>query len=65
MELGVSTTIVEDKDLIPQLPLLAKYGIKNIEIRAKSGHFDYEDDKKVDLLAKKLKEFGMQCILVG
>jgi len=61
MELGVSTTIVEDKDLIPQLPLLAKYGIKNIEIRAKSGHFDYEDDKKVDLLAKKLKEFGIKA----
>jgi len=61
MELGVSTTIVEDKDLISQLPLLAKYGIKNIEIRAKSGHFDYEDDKKINLLAEKLKEFGIKA----
>jgi sugar phosphate isomerase/epimerase len=47
--------------LISELPTLAKYGVKNIEIRAKAGHFDYEDDKKVELLAEKLERFGIKA----
>ncbi|PKP57633.1 hypothetical protein CVT91_10175 [Candidatus Atribacteria bacterium HGW-Atribacteria-1] len=60
MQFGVSTIIIEDKDLISQLPTLAKYRVKNIEIRAKPGHFDYEDYRKVDLLAEKLKGFDIR-----
>jgi sugar phosphate isomerase/epimerase len=61
MQFGVSTIIIEDKDLISQLPTLAKYKVKNIEIRAKLEHFNYEDYRKVDLLAEKMKEFDIRA----
>ncbi len=61
MQFGVSAIIIEDKDLISQLSTLAKCRVKNIEIRGKPGHFDYEDYRKVDLLAEKLKEFDIRA----
>ncbi|MEA1965511.1 MAG: sugar phosphate isomerase/epimerase family protein [Candidatus Aerophobetes bacterium] len=59
MEFGLSTTIIEDKDIFSQIPMLSKYRIKRIELRANLKHFEYNNYKKIDLLSQKLDKFGI------
>jgi len=56
MEFGLSTTMIEDKDIFSQIPILSEYGIKKIELRANLKHFEYNNYKKIDLLSKELNK---------
>jgi len=61
MKFGLSTTMIEDKDIFSQIPILSEYGIKKIELRANLKHFEYNNYKKIDLLSKKLDKFGIMA----
>jgi sugar phosphate isomerase/epimerase len=62
MEFGISTMPLEDYQLKSKLPLLKEAGIKYIEVKPKEGHFNYQDPKYLDEMAKEFKKNGIKVI---
>lgn len=61
MELGLSSFLFEDCKLESKLPLLKEAGIKYIEVKLKEGHFDFQDPKYLDEMAKEFKKYGIKA----
>lgn len=60
MELGLSSFLFEDYKLESKLPLLKEAGIKYIEVKPKEGHFDFQDPKYLEEMAREFKKNGIK-----
>lgn len=60
MELGLSTFLFEDYKLLSILPLYQEAGIEYLEIKPQKGHFDYQDPKYFDQVAKELRRNNLK-----
>ena len=56
MKLGLSTMPLEDFQLRSKLTLLRDAGIKYIEVKPKEGHFDFQDPKYLEEMAREFKK---------
>ena len=56
MRLGVSTFLWDREELLPQIPLLGKEGIKLIEIWGIPLHFNYNDRGYVESAREELNK---------
>lgn len=61
MELGLSSFLFEDCKLESKLPLLKEAGIEYIEVKPKEGHFDFQDPKYLEEMAKEFKKYGIKA----
>jgi sugar phosphate isomerase/epimerase len=55
-DLGISTTITNDKDVFSGIAIIANSSFRFIEIRCEKGHFNYEDEKEIKRLKTLLKK---------
>ena len=60
MKLGISSFIFEDHKLELKLPLLKEAGIEYIEVKPRSGHFDFQDPKYLGEIAREFKKNGIK-----
>ncbi|MHC2993907.1 MAG: sugar phosphate isomerase/epimerase [Candidatus Atribacteria bacterium] len=60
MELGLSSFLFEDYKLESKLSLLKEAGIKYIEVKPKEGHFDFQDPKYLEEMAREFKKNGIK-----
>lgn len=59
-DLGISTTITNDKDVFSGIEMIAKSTFRFVEIRCEKGHFDYEDEKELKKLKMILKKKSLK-----
>jgi len=59
MRIGISSTLVKDSSIFPLIELMGERRFLFIEIRCKSGHFDYEDIETIKKLKATLKRAGV------
>ncbi len=60
MELGLSSFLFEDCKLESKLYLLKKAGIEYIEVKPKESHFDFQDPKYLEEIAREFKKNGIK-----
>jgi sugar phosphate isomerase/epimerase len=59
-DLGISTTITNNKDIFSGIEMIAKSSFRFVEIRCEKGHFDYEDEKEIKRLKTRLKKKSLK-----
>ena len=61
-DLGISTTITNDRDVFSGIKIIADSIFRFVEIRCEKGHFNYEDEKEIKRLKTMLKKESLTGI---